>query len=328
MSFCCWERVGTRLLSLLALSFVLAAPSLAQLRAAGPARPLTDGAQLFMNPSWSPDGSAIAFTGVGYTGIYVRRMDSAALETVTREPAAGFGFEWSPDGGAILARVARFEGPFRLNAVKIFDLTGGEARQLTEYRSEMPAVPHWSTSGSRIYLHAGGRLEVFDSGMAEKAAGPEEVLVSDNERVLRAELSSGAIEPVLSGRQASDPTAGESTVLNLAPSPDGSMAAFERMGGNLFVVRSDGSGRVDLGPGNRPAWSPDGEWIVFTRSEDDGHNITASDLYVVHPDGSDLTRLTETAGRLEMNPSWSPDGARIAYDDLADGIIYVLPVTR
>jgi Tol biopolymer transport system component len=29
-----------------------------------------------------------------------------------------------------------------------------------------------------------------------------------------------------------------------------------------------------------------------------------------------------------MNPSWSPDGARLAYDDLVDGVVYLLPIAR
>ena len=306
------------MLSLVVLICVCAIPAAAQIRVTGSPRALTDGEQPFMNPSWSPNGSAIAFAGAGYAGIYVRSMSSTVVQALTDEPAAGFGFEWSPDGGAILARVARFEGPFRLNAVKIFDFVRGETRMLTEYRPNMPALPRWSASGSRVYLYAGGSLEVFDSGTAEKTSAPEEVFVSAGERVQRAELASGAIEPV---------TEGEGDVLNLTPAPGNpERVSFERMGGNLYVTT--GSTVVDLGPGNRPAWSPDGEWIVFTRSEDDGHTITSSDLYAVRPDGSGLTRLTETPDRLEMNPAWSPDGSQIAYDDLADGIIYVVPVTR
>ena len=66
-----------------------------------------------------------------------------------------------------------------------------------------------------------------------------------------------------------------------------------------------------------PAWSPDGHTIAFARRLNGG----TPTLYLVHPDGSALLRLTK--GR---SPSWSPDGKRLAfvlggsiYEMLADG---------
>ena len=50
-------------------------------------------------------------------------------------------------------------------------------------------------------------------------------------------------------------------------------------------------------------FSPDGKWLAF-RSERAGGGI-----YIMDPDGRNLKRLT-SAG---FNPTWSPDGAEIAY---------------
>ena len=53
-------------------------------------------------PSWSPDGSRIAFVEVGDFGVINRLMvmnaDGSARTAVTPEPSHQFGPTWSPDG--------------------------------------------------------------------------------------------------------------------------------------------------------------------------------------------------------------------------------------
>ena len=61
---------------------------------------------------------------------------------------------------------------------------------------------------------------------------------------------------------------------------------------------------------------------------DDGERFLASDLVAVRSDGSASVQLTDTPDRLEMNPSWSPDGRSLVYDDLRNGVIYLLPVAE
>ena len=46
----------------------------------------------------------------------------------------------------------------------------------------------------------------------------------------------------------------------------------------------------------------------------------------VRADGSARVALTTTPGRLEMNPSWSPDGRAVAFDD--GDALYLLPLAE
>jgi TolB protein len=81
----------------------------------------------------------------------------------------------------------------------------------------------------------------------------------------------------------------------------------------------------------QPDWSPDGDWIAFSRSDDPiygGRGTTLRhDIFVVRPDGTGLRRLTRHAGA-NFWPAWSPDGKRIVFGsdrkhtDLMD--IYVM----
>jgi Tol biopolymer transport system component len=86
-------------------------------------------------------------------------------------------------------------------------------------------------------------------------------------------------------------------------SADGMRLAFE-LDGRLAVAGSDGSGITVLPPltdrDTDPAWSPDGERLVFA-----GRKAGRFNLYLVDPDGSNLTRLTARGARA---PAWSRRG--------------------
>ncbi len=112
-------------------------------------------------------------------------------------------------------------------------------------------------------------------------------------------------------------------------------AAFSPDGRQLVFVSTRNGGTADLwtmdlqtrrakaltsGAGGdfRPSWSPDGAWIAF--SSDRGSTLPFAhgrwehlhivDLYLIHPDGSGLKRITEH-GNFCGSPKWSADSRRV-----------------
>ncbi len=272
----------------------------------------------FMNPKWSPDGSKIAFTGSNYKGLWVLYLDSGKSEQISDDMSAGYGFEWSPNSRYITTRVSIYKGVRRYNAVKLFDVEAQQSRLLSEYTTSMPNTPHFA--GGSVYLYMNGHLHQYDTGIEslKKEVAGDSLIVLAGDRMAIAHAGSDEID-LIAGRD-------DERYLNPALSPNGKRIACEIYGGNLVVMNSDGSGRIDLGIGYHPHWSPDGEYIVYMISRDDGHQITASDLYVAKSDGSQIIRLTESDDRLEMNPHWSPGGRQIVYDDYKSGQLFIADI--
>jgi Tol biopolymer transport system component len=82
----------------------------------------------------------------------------------------------------------------------------------------------------------------------------------------------------------------------------------------LYTAAADGSGvrqlTDDRADDSQPAWSPDGERLVFTSNRGDSRH-----LWIVNADGSGLEEVGAAWDVLDMadSPAWSPDGAWIAF---------------
>jgi Tol biopolymer transport system component len=260
------------------------------------------------SPTWSPDGSYIAFhtrrwgdfTGrseiamVPSTGGDVIRLTHdacfqddnptwiadgsavAALPVWTIPPLPDLGPRGVADPGDILVQGAT-DGVGDLFAL---DPVTADVTNITADRADQLS-PAWSPDRTRI---------AFSSDAAEPGNLDIHVMDADGRNV----------------RRLTTHPEGESRP---AWSPDGSQIAFEGPGG-VWVVNADGSNAhrvTDAAPGgHHPAWSPDGELIAFADA----------DVMVVAPDGSGLRTLVET--RAERPGSyyeleWSPDGSELLF---------------
>jgi len=86
----------------------------------------------------------------------------------------------------------------------------------------------------------------------------------------------------------------------------------------LHVINPDGTNEVRLTEGRNPKWSPDGNKIAFSilrrLDEPVGGSSFTLDLYVMNADGTEITKVTESA----YSFSWSPDQRIFLFESYGD----------
>lgn len=216
---------------------------------------------------------------------------------------------YSPDGRELAVSTAKLKG------LHLLPVDGSApARPLTE---DDGAGVHarWAANGTIAYraVRAGARqdLVVDRAGNVRTRDVAPPVAFAQDDRVYVRDRA-GQMVRVGTGDR----------FFSAIVSPDGDKVALEGLVTGIHIFTRSTGVLVRVGSGTAPAWSPDGARLAFERTEDDGHAIVASDLFIYHVATRRLDRLTVTDDRIERRPSFAPDGARLAFDDNA-GAIYV-----
>ncbi len=226
-------------------------------------------------PSWSPDGSKIAFASTrdGNYEIYVMNADGSQQTRLTRNNAHDWSPTWSPDGARIVFTSARD----RNFQIYLINADGSNPTRLTNDPADDHA-PVWSPDGRAI-------------AFASKRTGNYEIYLMNPD---------GSAVTRLTQTSANN--------FNPTWSPDSRHIAFEsNRDGNWEIYVMDGDGKnvknITNSPGSAdqsPAWSPDGQWIAFQSTRGG-----TTDIWAMHPDGSGAINWTRGAGNAQ-NPAWRP----------------------
>ena len=245
-------------------------------------------------PSWSPDGTKIAFShgSNGFHGdvadIYLIDGDGENRVNLTQGQHQRNLFPaWSPDGTKIAFWSDREDQP----DIYLMEADGTNPINLTRdpHNEDRPS---WSPDGAKI---AFGALQV-----PRGEQNMSDIFVMDADGANRINLTQNP----------------ESVNQFPAWSPDGKRIAYEASSNpnrwfapyNIYVMNADGSRPVMLTEERRfaseglPTWSPSGAKIAFHRREPDGRD----DIFVINVDGTGLLNITATLLIEEINPSWSP----------------------
>jgi len=228
------------------------------------------------DPTWSPDGTRIAFRTQrdGNDEIYVMNADGTCQINLTNQPADDWSPAWSPDGTKI-AYAHFFDGnPY--SDIAVINIDGSGLKRLTTSSGEYPA---WSPDGTRI-------------AFASPRAGNYDIYVMNADGSAQTQLTN-------------DPAYEMSPVW----SPDGTQIAFDTQSDlwppkeigigpefEIHVINADGTDNTRLTNNTDedrfPTWAPNPR-IVFARN---------GSLFIMNADGSDQTLLFNGASF----PVWRP----------------------
>jgi len=240
-----------------------------------------------LDPTWHPDGSALAYSMRG--DIWIQEIGTDHARAITQGPAYHFEPAWSPDG-EWLALAVDTDGELDIAVVRS-DGTG--FRRLTS-GGGVDVQPAWTADGRGI-VFASARGSSFD--------------------IIRAEVATGSVETLVGG---------PGNQFQPAPSPDGSMLAFVagvrgRLGsGGIWTIPMEGGEPTlvhyeETSYRAAPTWTPDGSALVFASDAAGSY-----DLATVPSTGGNRVRLTAQPLD-EFAPAVSPDGRLLAFVGNQDG---------
>jgi Tol biopolymer transport system component len=210
----------------------------------------------------------------------------------------------------------------------------GEPRVVAK-TNELLQTPVWSPDGAKLSFTSSksqGLWEVSVDGThlkqlsSEAGAGNQlKALAIDNAHPL---LRKMADDPANVAGETEGLKSLEGYILfNPALSPAGDKIVFQASNGEgLFICNADGSGLRSLGKGQRATWMPDGRYIVVMTTEDDGHVITKGELISIEVASGARNTLLSSDKYIALSPAVSPDGKKLAFEEYAEGAIYVMDI--
>lgn len=236
-------------------------------------RRITTTRQLNINPSWAPDGRALAYTSFRRItpDIFVSLIYQGILENPTKGLGNNYLPVYSPDGTRMAFMSNRDGNP----EIYVMNRDGSNVRRLTNHPAG-DSTPTWSPSGSQI---------AFTS---DRAGQPQIYIMSaDGSNTRRLTTAESYADRA-----------------TWSPAPFNEIAFTARTGGGydikVYDLATGETRQITSGSGTNesPAYAPNGRHLAFMSTRAGGLQI-----FVVGRDGRNLRQITRDGNN--QTPSWS-----------------------